>query len=187
MWVIRREKKNTLGYDGFVELMKQSWIGRLGVWFLSWRISRIIGRFCYKIISGKRKICTLPQPVPLYKKNKFYTIIGTIICTVSLYSVLGMNFAVMNCHREASPFFRTWPLSAVNIFRERRFNFFETDTENGWVGKNYTQPRRAKACDIAAGAQFDLVGNHALLKKIFAWHISFMHWWNYTPRLDQYW
>lgn len=187
MWVIHRGKKNTLGYDWFVELIKQSWLGRIIVWPLSWKISRKIGRFCYRIISEKRKICTLPQPIPLCKKNKIYTIIGTIICTISLYSVLGINLAVMNCQKNTSPFFQTWPLSAINMFRERKFNFFETDTQSGWIGKNYTQPRRAKACDVATGAQFNLVGNHKVLKKIFAWHISFMHWWNYTPRLDQYW
>jgi hypothetical protein len=126
MWVIQRGRKNALGYDGFVELMKQSWIGRIFVWILSSKISRIIGRFMYKIISRVRKSCTLPQPIMLIQQRKIWTIIGTIICTISLYSVLGMNMAVMNCQRDSSAFFRTWPLSAVNLLQERDMNIFES-------------------------------------------------------------
>lgn len=187
MWVVQRGRKNTLGYDGFIELMKQSWLGRISVWILSPKISRIIGRWIYKNISRIRKSCTLPQPILPIQQKKIWTIFGAIICAVSLYSVLGMNMAVMNCQRDSSAFFRTWPLSAVNLFQERGLNFFESGKENGWVGENYTKARRPKACDIAEGTQFDLVGNHPLLKKIFTWHISIMHWWSYMPRLNQYW
>ncbi|MCB9807540.1 hypothetical protein H6768_06810 [Candidatus Peribacteria bacterium] len=42
MWVIARGRKNFTGYDGFVELLRQSWIGRIIVWILSIKILKVI-------------------------------------------------------------------------------------------------------------------------------------------------
>lgn len=63
MWVLVRDKKNHLGYDAFVELMRLSWYGRIFAGLLSIKISRFIGKKVYKFISGKRKLCTLPRPI----------------------------------------------------------------------------------------------------------------------------
>lgn len=191
MWVIQRGRKKSLGYDGFVELLKQSWIGRIFVWLLSWKISLVIGRLIYGIISGQRKFCTLPKPILPYSKKKFWAIIGGIICGISLYSVLGMNLGVMSCGRSWSGFFRTWPLSAASLLSERKTHIFEKNIgeaeHSGWFGENFSAPRKPNACTKVDGRVFDFVENNRILKKLFAWHITFLHSWNFIPRIDQYW
>lgn len=189
MWVVHRNKKNTLGYDAFVELMKQSWIGRFAG-FLGIKISRIIGRFLYHNISNWRKSCTLPKPIPPAPTYKIWKIIGGIICGISLYGVIGMNFAVMNCGRNWNAFFRTWPLSGIGIIGERKHLFDNPttgSTANGWIGHDFMPARRPVSCDIAHGKQFNIVEKSHLLKTLFTWHTSLLHWWVFLPRIDQYW
>lgn len=100
MWVVSRGKKNYLGYDAFVELMRSSFYGRVFASFLSIKISRFIGRKIYRFISGKRKLCTLPRPVQPAGDHRIWKIVGGVICVISLYSMLAINIAVMNCGKE---------------------------------------------------------------------------------------
>lgn len=58
---------------------------------------------------------------------------------------------------------------------------------SGWFGENFSAPKRPNVCDKVDGVLFDFVENNSVLKKLFAWHIAFLHSWNFIPRIDQYW
>lgn len=190
MWVLSREKKNYLGYDAFVELSKQSWLWRIFSWFLGLALSRFIGKKIYHFISGKRKLCTLPQPVSLYPSYRIWKAFGTIICIISIYCILGINMAVMHCEKEWWPFLKTWPLSWIGLIWERKAHVFD-DMTNGsdkwWIWPDFVAARRPLSCDVAKGKQFDIVAKNAFLRKIFLWHSTFSNWWIFLPRIDQYW
>ncbi len=190
MWVLVRDKKNHLGYDAFVELMRLSWYGRIFAGLLSIKISRLIGGKVYKFISGKRKFCTLPRPIQPAWNNRIWKIIGGTICVLSLYSMLAINIAVMNCGKEWWPFLRTWPLSGIGLAWERKTRVFDdmtTGSSNGWIWPDFIAARRPLSCDVAKGKQFDMVEKHSVLRKLFTWHASALHWWIFLPRIDQYW
>lgn len=156
MWVVTRNKVNFIGYRAFVELSRQSWIGRVFSAPLSWKPSRIFGDFVYAALSSKRKLCSMARPVPLAPPRKVWRVIGSIVCGISLYSVIVMNIGVVSCGRSWQPFFRAWPISAVDLVRERKWNLFEENApetaRSGWIGKNFTAPRRPAVCD--RGNQF---------------------------------
>ncbi len=190
MWVVNRGKKNYLGYDAFVELMRSSFYGRVFAGFLGTKISRFIGRKIYRFISGKRKLCTLPRPVQPAANYRIWKIIGGAICVLSLYSMLAINIAVMNCGKEWWPFLKTWPLSGIGLASERKTRVFDdmtTGSNSGWIGPDFMAARRPLSCDVAKGRQFDIVAENTLLRKLFAWHTGMVHWWIFLPRIDQYW
>lgn len=190
MWILSRGKKNYLGYDAFIELSKQSWIGRIFSGFLGLGLSRFIGRKIYHIISGTRKLCTLPQPIQLYKTNSIWKMFGSIICGISIYWIIGINMAVMNCGREWWPFLKTWPLSWIGLVWERKTHLFDdmtTGSNNWWIWPDFVAARRPVSCDVAKGKLFDIVENNSVLRKIFSWHSSFFNWWIFLPKIDQYW
>lgn len=189
-WIIGRGIHFFPWYDGFVELLKQSYLWRIFVWPLSWGLSLIIGRKIYKLISGHREHCALNVPVLEAPERRFSKILWVVICSISLYCVIAMNISVMNCGRNWWAFFRTWPLSAMSLVRERNTHVFEDTTwpvQSGWIGSGFLAPKRPSSCDIAEGMQFNVIKNHPLLSRIFQMHTSFLRSWNFTLRIDQFW
>lgn len=190
MWVVSRGKKNTLGYDAFAELTRASWIGRIFSWFLTLHLSKIIGRKVYRLISGTRKFCTLPKPIPPAPEYRGWKIVGGIICAISLYGAIAINLAVMNCGQNWWPFLRTWPLSGIGLAWERKARVFDdmtTGSNSGWIWPDFVAARRPMSCDVAKGKQFDVVAEYSLLRKFFTWHTNILQWWIFLPRIDQYW
>lgn len=190
MWVISRGRHNFLGYTGFVELMKQSWLGRpYGFIWNIWPL-KIAGNLLYKIISKQRKFCSLPRPIEQYMPSKISTIFTTIIVSISLYCVIIVNFSVMSCHGSWMTFFKAWPLSFASIMQERKLHLFESNGEDKhlwWSGENFTQPKSASSCSKTIGEQYSFVTKHTTVKKIFVTHMNIIWWWTMIPRLDQYW
>lgn len=58
---------------------------------------------------------------------------------------------------------------------------------SGWFGVDFSAPKKPNVCEKVDGVLFDFVENNFILKKLFAWHIAFLHSWNFIPRIDQYW
>lgn len=190
-WVIGRNMRYYPGYDGFVELLKQSYLWRIFVWPFSWKIGRTIGKKIYTIISHKRKQCELGGTI-LWElpERKFSRILWITICAISLYCIIAMNLSVMNCGRNWWAFFRTWPLSMISLVKERNMHVFgDTNWSAGssWIGSGFDAPKRPYSCDIAQGLQFSLIESHPTLSKIFGAHTDFLRSWNYKLRIDQYW
>ncbi len=192
-WVITRGRKKYFWYAGFVELMRSSWLGRCFVWIWSLNFSHFIGEKVYTFFSQKRTFCELESSQKKeHMGRKWGKIIAGIICGISLYCVVGVNIAVMNCGNEWRPFFQAWPISGISLLQERSWHVFEKKVDGNvvktwWIGEGFVPAEQAKACSSASGKIFDTVKNFPLLKKLFSFHIKLVDIWTYLPRLDQYW
>lgn len=190
MWVVSRWKKNSLWYMGFVEVIKQSWLFRGYGIIGGIQPLKMLGNFAYKIISKRRKYCSLPTPIIPYRPSKWKKIIGGIVVFVSLYCVIIINISVLSCRGAWRTFFQAWPLSAISIATERKLNIFEVrgpDGHTGWAGPNMTAPRKAQSCVKPIGPQYTFVEKHSWAQKILLAHMNFTWWWTFIPRIDQYW
>ena len=172
MWVVERWEIYFLGYEGFVEVMAQSWIFR---WFgiiWKWKISVFFGERVYHMLSKRRKYCTLPKPVLPYSESRWEKYIMSTILLISLYCTLAVNIGVMFCGNSWKTFFTAWPVSFVRLVWERWIHIFEWK-HAGWIGKNFSAPKKPEACKKST--------------TWMNWYREFMSWWTMLPRLDQYW
>ena len=188
MWVISRERKYFLGYAGFVECMKQSWLFRCIGLIGNWRLFKALGNKLYDMISAKRKFCTLPMPVQPIREKRWIKALGVVICFVSLYCSIAVNVSVMLCGGSWQNFFRTWPLSFISVVEERGTQLFENgDGKPGWFGPHFLAPIIPAACTQAQGVQFDLTKKYQWSRTLFSLYTKTLWWWTMVPRLDQYW
>lgn len=188
-WVIARWRKYFLGYDGFVELTKQSWI--LRPYALIGRLFplNLIGHIVYKTISKTRKFCEIPRPITLEKSSHIARIIGSIICAISLYIIIVINISVVSCGNTWKSFFRAWPMSWISILQERWFYPVESHDVNyghgWWSWPGFLAPEKAKTCMNTAMLEDSI--QSPVLKKLWKWHTEITWWWTFLPRIDQYW
>lgn len=171
MWVIARGDRYFLGYEGFVEVMKQSYFLRYCWIIWKWEISTSLGRKIYHIISKKRKLCTLPRPVIPYQQSDVKHIVGIMVLSLSLYCSIMVNISVMACGNSWRNFFQGWIGNIFSLIRERNIHLLESEEHAGWIGSYMSYPRQSQICR----------------EENESWYSEFFWWWMMVPRLDQYW
>ncbi len=125
MWVVERSGIYFLGYRGFIEVMRQSWIFR---WFGTvgkWKISIFVGEKIYHLLSKRRKYCSLPRPAVPYVEYKWLKYSSNFIIILSLYCTLAVNLGVMICGSSWKNFFHAWPVSFFDVIAERSWHIVE--------------------------------------------------------------
>ena len=79
----------------------------------------LIGNRVYKYGNHLRQYCRIGYPVVPYPSYGRTMDIAAVICGISLYVVIIINFSVISCGRSWQGFYRTFPLSASAILHER--------------------------------------------------------------------